>query len=81
MKRVWTNLVAAGTALGIHSALDGCVLTADLVDGVVRCTSAHVKTLHPARNSQVVGQIRGFGRQRAGFFMDGPDIPLSATRA
>ncbi len=81
MKRVWTDVVAAGTALGIRSALGGCVLTADLVDGVVRGLAAHVRTLHPARNLQAVGQIRGFGRQRTGFFTDGPDIRLSATRA
>ncbi len=81
LQRVWTDVVATGTVLGIRSALDGCVLTADLVDGVVRGADAHAKTLHPARTLQAVGQIRGFGRQRAGLFTDGPDIRLSATLA
>ncbi len=81
MMRAWTDIVAVGTALGIHSALKGRPMTDDLVEGVGRGACAHAETLHPTRYLEAVGQIHAFGRQMAQFFHDGPDILLSATLA
>jgi amidase len=81
MMRAWTDIVAAGTALGIRSALKGRPLTPDLVEGVGRGAVAHAETLHPTRYLEAVGEIHAFGRQMARFFDHGPDILLSATLA
>jgi amidase/6-aminohexanoate-cyclic-dimer hydrolase len=81
MMRAWTDIVAIGTALGIRTALQGRLLTPDLVEGVCRGAVAHAATLHPTRYLEAVVQIHAFGREMARFFDSGPDILLSATLA
>ncbi len=85
MMRAWTDIVAVGTALSIHTALKGRPLSADLVEGVGRGACAHAETLHPTRYLQAVGEIHAFGREMAAFFDpdegNGPDILLTATMA
>ncbi|MBA4323681.1 MAG: amidase, partial [Rhodobacter sp.] len=82
MMRAWTDIVGIGTALSIRSALGDRAPRPDEVEGVGRGAWAHAQTLHPTRYLQAVGEIHAFGRQMAGFFVDGgPDILLSATLA
>ncbi|MFN5826772.1 MAG: amidase family protein, partial [Rhodobacterales bacterium] len=81
----WTDIVACGTALGIHSALRGRALEAGEVEGVGRGAIAHAATLRGERYLQAVGEIHAFGREMAAFFdpETGPprDILLTATLA
>jgi amidase/6-aminohexanoate-cyclic-dimer hydrolase len=83
MMRAWTDIVACGTALGIHSALRGRPLGAEDVEGVGRGAIAHAATLSGERYLQAVGEIHAFGREMAAFFdpETGPprDILLTAT--
>jgi amidase/6-aminohexanoate-cyclic-dimer hydrolase len=85
MMRAWTDIVAVGTALGIHTALKGRPLTDALVEPVSRGAVAHAATLGPTRYLEAVGEIHAFGRQMAAVFdpddQPGPDILLSATLA
>jgi amidase/6-aminohexanoate-cyclic-dimer hydrolase len=85
MMRAWTDIVACGTALGIHSALRGRPLGQDDVESVGRGAIAHAATLSGERYLQAVGEIHAFGREMAGFFDpetgQGRDILLTATLA
>ncbi|MCA3441796.1 MAG: amidase [Rhodobacter sp.] len=85
MMRAWTDIVACGTALGIHSALRGRALLAGEVEGVGRGAMAHAATLSGERYLQAVGEIHAFGREMAAFFDpetgQGWDILLTATLA
>ena len=85
MMRAWTDIVACGTALGIHSALRGRALSAGEVEGVGRGAIAHAARLSGERYLQAVGEIHAFGREMAAFFdpETGPprDILLTATLA
>lgn len=83
MMRAWTDIVACGTALGIHSALRGRALGAEDVEGVGRGAIAHAATLSGERYLQAVGEIHAFGREMAAFFDPEAghpwDILLTAT--
>ena len=83
MMRAWTDIVACGTALGIHSALRGRALGAEDVEGVGRGAIAHAATLSGERYLQAVGEIHAFGREMADFFDPETgrpwDILLTAT--
>lgn len=80
MMRAWTDIVAAGTALGLRKALKGRVAEG-LVEGVSLGALAHAESLSPLRYLEAVGEIHAFGRQMAEYFATGPDILLSATLA
>ncbi|MES2434441.1 MAG: amidase [Pseudomonadota bacterium] len=81
MMRAWTDIVGVGTALSIQKALKGRPLTPDLVEGIGRSACAYAATLPPTRYLEAVGEIHAFGRQMAEYFVNGPDILLSATLA